>query len=108
MKLFKDHLLLTNMSFRGTIIILYTFTYGSIYNMTLPLEEEMKLSHEIQGQKEIDKLPLPSCRFFIQAFLGDNLDIFFYFWFKYNSDRSTTHSKFDPTGVRTHDLHHEQ
>ena len=28
-----------------------------------------------------------------------------YFWFKYNyKDRSTTHPKFDPTGVRTHDL----
>ena len=27
-----------------------------------------------------------------------------YFWFKYDLDRSTTHPKFDPTGVRTHDL----
>ena len=25
----------------------------------------------------------------------------FYFWFKYELNRSTTHSKFDPTGVRT-------
>ena len=26
------------------------------------------------------------------------------FWFKYDIDRSTTHLKFNPTGVRTHDI----
>ena len=26
------------------------------------------------------------------------------FLFKYNLDRSTTHPKFDPTGIQTHDL----
>ena len=29
----------------------------------------------------------------------------FYFWFKYDLDRSTTHPEYDPTGVWTHDLH---
>ena len=27
-----------------------------------------------------------------------------YFWIKYDLDRRTTHPKFDPTGVQTHDL----
>ena len=34
-----------------------------------------------------------------------------YFWFKYDLDRSTTHHKFDPAVVRTHDpliMNHEQ
>ena len=27
-----------------------------------------------------------------------------YFWIQYNLDKSTTHPKFDPTGIQTHDL----
>ena len=30
--------------------------------------------------------------------------VFLYFWFKYDLGRCTMHPKFDPTGVRTHDL----
>ena len=32
------------------------------------------------------------------------IQIIFYFWIKDDLDRSTMHTKFDPTEVRTHDL----
>ena len=36
--------------------------------------------------------------------LGERLTVKVYYWLKYNSDRSTTHPKSDPTRVQTHDF----
>ena len=66
------------------------------------------LQFDLQFYEELTVARVKTVKFISGAFFWPTgqlvLSIDVDFWFKLNSDRSTTHPKFNPTRIQTHDL----